>query len=925
MTIRTHRLFDALRTTANAEPSRPAFRLIDTDGSMLLDFGGLADRIGQLGNALHSAGYRDGERVAIFMENRPAWPVAYLATWYAGAITVPIDVALEPHAIRRVLQHSGARICLTSRAMTPKLVEACAQIDEPPLLLDVDGAGDRRWDGTAVDGGVPIAAGEPAGSSWDELIERHEATSEWSPHARADAVATIMYTSGTTGTPKGVALSHEALDLNVQAGLERIEVSGSDKILAVLPLFHALPLTTNCLGPIARGAEVVFLAELNPDRIIAAFRTHDITVFACVPLFFYRFHDRVMKGIQGLPGPKRRLARMMLRVNRFARSSLGINLGHRFFGAVHKPFGTLRLFISGGAKFNPQVYQDFVDLGFTLVQGYGLTEGTAGLTAHPIKELRADTVGRALDGIELRIDTPDNEGIGEIVARTPSRMAGYYLDDDATAAVFDGEWLRTGDLGRLLPDGHLQVTGRAKDVIVLASGKNIYPEELEAFYGQSPYIDEICILGIDDPRRRGSERLHAVVVPDLEHARRQGQVNVREMVMWELEGLGIQLPGPQRVTSLEIRGEPLPRTTTRKIKRFELKREVLGRQATSSPADGSEAAEAPTIVPPDDVSDEAGWVTGLREIVGRHARVESVRRSDHLDLDLGLESLDRVELQAEVEAAFDIRLPADEATGIQTVGDLIDLAGHHIAVDAKTRRPATDRWTHVLAAPPPDVEPYLRRRPIGEALLRGVFAIMRTALRLFGFRVGGLENLPREAPFILAPNHVSFVDPFLLTLALPREVFDRIYFVGYSAYFRGHVLGYLGKLLRTIPIDQNRNLESAMQAAAEGLRREMVLGIFPEGGRSNDGTVKEFRRGVAILGSHLDVPVVPVGLWGAYEMWPREGRWRPHRTAVYFGEPLQAAPEATREEQDRFVAHLREQVVELVGAARDQFDAGAGG
>jgi long-chain acyl-CoA synthetase len=912
MSDRPPTIFDTMHRLAREQPTRPAFRLIGDDGGVLLDYAGLHDRVRRLGAALYAAGYRDGERVAICLENRPAWPVAYLATWYAGAVTVPIDVALEPHAIRRVLEHSGTRICLTSKSLAPKVVAACEGLDEPPRLLDVDGSGDRSWDGTPVGTGVPPAPGDPFGTSWDEFVAGQDADDDWSPHALPEATATIMYTSGTTGTPKGVVLSHEALSQNVDAGLTRIEVTGEDKILAVLPMFHALPLTTNCLGPICVGAEVVFLSELNPDRIIAAFRSHDITVFACVPLFYYRFHDRVMKRIAAMPPLRRSIARAMLRVNHFARSRLGVNVGRRVFRPVHEPFGKLRLFISGGAKFNPEVYQDFVDLGFDLVQGYGLTEGTAGLTAHPIRELRADTVGRALDGIEIRIADPDEDGVGEIVARTPSRMTGYYQNPQATAEIFDGEWLRTGDLGRLLPDGHLQVTGRAKDVIVLASGKNIYPEELESYYGRSPFIDEICILGIDDPQRRGAERLHAVVVPDLEHARRAGHVNIREMVLWELEGLGVRLPGPQRVTSLEIRTEPLPRTTTRKIKRFELRQEILRRGADQ--ASPETPVEPP---PPEEVEDEPGWAADLRAIVARHARTESVRRDQHLDLDLGLESLDRVELQAELETAFDVRLPADDAIAVQTVGDLIELLASRIAPDHEASVAGQDRWSRVLAEPPPDIEPYLRHRPIGEAVVRLVLTLARGLLRTMGYRVGGLENLPKSAPFIIAPNHASFVDPFLLALALPRRVFDDVFFVGYSAYFRGPLLGSIGKILRTVPIDQNRHLEGAMQAAAEGLRRGMVLGIFPEGGRSADGTVKEFRRGVGILASHLEVPVVPVGLWGTYEMWPREGRFRPHRTAVWFGPPARIAKGASRDEEQAFVERLREEVIACVERAGD--------
>lgn len=901
-------ILDALARHAGETPRRPAFRLVGPEGSILLDFGGLGERVARLGEALHAGGFGDGQRVALCIENRPAWPIAYLAAWYANAVTVPIDPALEAPAVRRILEHSEARVVMTSSSLGGKVREACAGLERPPLLLDVDGAGHRRWDGGPEGKGIEPLPPLAQARSWDDFTAAVAPAPPWSPRQPHEDLATIMYTSGTTGVPKGVMLSRAALAANIEAGLTRILVLGSDRILAVLPLFHVLPLMANCLGPVVKGALVVFLTELNPDRIIAAFRDHRITAFACVPLFYYRFHDRVMKRMAALPPLRRRVARILLRVSHAARRR-GWSIGKRLFDAAHAPFGPdLRLLVTGGAKFDRSVMEDFLDLGFPLVQGYGLTEATAVLTANPLDRLRDDTVGPPVDGVQIRIVDADAEGIGEIQARTPSRMLGYYRNAEATSEAFDGEWLRTGDLGRVLPDGELQVTGRAKDVIVLASGKNIYPEELEAFYGRSPFIDEICILGIDDPQRRGAERLHAVVVPDLEHARDAGHVNVREMVTWELDGLGAQLPSPQRVTSLEIRADPLPRTTTRKIKRFELKREILerGKGAAARDRDATLREEP----------DAPAWATDLISLISERAGRERVSLRQHLDLDLGLESLDRVELQADIEAAFAVELPRERAAALQTVGDLVELVGSLLSGDAQMGDAAGDRWARVLAQPAPDIEPYLRHRPLAELAVRPTLALMRGLLRLGGYRVTGLEHLPTQAPYILAPNHFSFVDPFLLTVSLPRAVRSKVFFVGYSAYFRGRVLGYLGKVLRTVPIDQNRHLEGAMQAAAEGLRRALVLGIFPEGGRSADGTVKDFRRGAAILARQLQVPVVPVGLWGTYEMWPREGRPRMHPTAVAFGPPMRFDPAATREQEEAFMQQLRERVVGLVEQAR---------
>jgi len=683
-------------------------------------------------------------------------------------------------------------------------------------------------------------------------------------------------------------------------------------VLGVLPLFHALPLMTNFLAPMVVGAQVTYLTELNPERIIAAFPRFGITFFACVPLFYYRFHDRVMKRLTSLTGIRRRIAFAMLRVNRVLRRTTGVNLGKRLFAAAHAPFGPrLRTFVSGGAKFDPVVGQDFLDLGFTLIQGYGLTEASAGLTAHPANELDATTVGRPLDGVDVRIDHPDQEGIGEILARGPNLMIGYFENDEATAEVIRDGWLHTGDLGRLLPNGHLQVTGRAKDMIVLASGKNIYPEELEAYYGRSELIDEICVLGIEDPLRRGAERLHAIVVPDFDAARARGQVNLREEISWEIESLGLGLPGPQRLTSLEIRKDPLPRTTTRKLKRFELKRDILERGNRGEGVDPARAAPPQTA---EENIDEPEWARTARTILAEHARVEGVARHQHLDIDLGMESLERVELQADLEHAFGIELPQEAAGEVQTVGDLLDLLGEHGAGDGGGSGRGADSWKRVLADTPPEIEPYLRVRRFSPPLIFLLGRCMRVVQSIVGFKVAGTENIPHEYPFMLAPNHLSYTDPAVLGISLPWRVFRRTFFVGYSAYFRGAILSALGRMVRTVPIDQNRNLELAMQAAAAGLRRGMVLGIFPEGGRSGDGGIKEFRRGAGILARELETPIVPVGIWGTYEMWPREGNFRPHAAAVVFGEPMVYPTDGSIDPAE-FMVNVRERVVELAAEA----------
>jgi long-chain acyl-CoA synthetase len=598
----------------------------------------------------------------------------------------------------------------------------------------------------------------------------------------------------------------------------------------------------------------------------------------------------------------------------------------------------MRLFIAGGAKMNAQVYDDFLDWGFCLAQGYGLTEATAIITATPLDELRGDTVGKPVEGVEVRIHEADAEGVGEVWATGPSLMTGYYRNPDATEQALTGDgWLRTGDLGRLLPDGHLQITGRAKDVIVLSSGKNIYPDELEGHYGQSELVDEICIVGIPDEAGRG-ERLHAIVVPDLEAARRRGYVNVREMIAWEIEGMGAKLPGPQRLTSLELRAEPLPRTPTRKVKRYVLMQEIAERRpgAHAEPVTTEDSA-AGAGEPAGDLPAGAGE---LMELVARFAKREKVAPADHLDLDLGLESLDRIELLAELERLRRVSLDEETAGRVHTVGELLEALA---AAEAEQRgagggqagsgggrvggseptgegqagvggaAASADRWDAVLREAPEGIDRYLVRRPVFETLMWLLLRLGRGLLGLLaGYHVSGIERLPPGRALLLCANHASYVDPMVLCMALPREALGRVFFVGYSEYFEGWVGRTLGRLVRNIPIDPNRNLERAMQAAAEGLRRGMILVIFPEGARSLDGSVREFRRGAAILASHLEVPIAPAGIWGAHRLLPREGRMRRHAVAIELGEPL--VPRAG-EGDEALTARLREQVAALVERA----------
>ena len=941
---------DTIYAQARNRPDHPAFEWVREEGDTLLTYAKLIDRVHPLGYALQRAGYGNGERVAICMESRPGWPVAFLAIWYAGGTVVPLDTQLDSKALGLLLEHSGAVACVTSAQQLEKLDEACSGLSHPPALLELRAGGTWHWDGEpraagpdeAARGSDPVETEVPAAGlasrTFDSLVADYPLPegSDWKPFPSPVETGTISYTSGTTGDPKGVMIRRSSWAVNISSGLEVVKFGPEDRFLGILPLFHVLPLITNCLGPAFVGATVVFLSELTAEKILAAFQHHRISVFICVPAFFYRFHDRVRSRIEALSGLRSRAARLLLGTARVGRRRFGLNLGPVLLPAIRRPFGdNLRLFVTGAAKISASVVEDFLDWGFPMAQGYGLTEATAVLAVSPLDGLRGDAIGPPIPGVEIKIHEPDQDGIGEIWARGPNIMEGYYKNQQATDEVLVDSWLRTGDLGRLQADGFVQVTGRAKDMIVLASGKNIFPDELEEHYSACELIDELSIVGLPDAEGRG-ERLHGVVVPDLEAARRRGYVNIREMVKWELDGLSAELPSSRRLTSIEIRNEPLPRTTTRKVKRFELVQEALQKErerklvgqraaelrasdahpALSAGAPVKDARPAEVASAPPERSE---WAASVEAMIVQLSDRENIRREDHLDLDLGLESLDRVELFAEIQDTLGVDLGDEVAGELHTVGEVLDAVGELYEEGSTGDRESTDqdRWERILSQKPEGLDPYLRRRPITETILWILGRLLGFSYRvLAGLRSTGQENLPSTYPFIMCPNHLSYADPLMLAMVLPLRVFRRLFFVGYSEYFEGWFGSRMGRIVRNIPIDQNRQLEKAMQAAAEGLRRDMVLVIFPEGGRSIDGDLKEFRKGAGILAQHLGAPIVPVGLWGTYEMWKRGGKLRRHPVGVAIGEAVQPADSA---DPDALMATLKERVARLVAVGRSLF------
>jgi long-chain acyl-CoA synthetase len=826
-------------------------------------------------------GIQPGDRCAILSDNDGHWCAAYLGVLRRGAVAVPLDTAYKPTQVETLLRDSGARVMFTS----------AKYLDTVNTALIASGADCR----------TVLLHGEHAdGVSFEAMVGgRMPAPPLPACPAQPDDPAVILYTSGTTSDPKGVVLTHANLLAERQGAFAIVRVTETDCILGVLPLFHALAQMANLLLPLSIGARVVFLESVNTTELLRALKERGVTIFACVPQFFYLIHQRVMSEVAKRGAVSRRLFRWLVDLNGRLRR-MGINLGGAFFGRVHAVVGPrMRVMVTGGSRFDPDIGRDLYGLGFNILQAYGLTETSGAATLMHQGDHHLATVGPPLRGVEIRIapkaTTDDEAGDGEILIRGPVVMREYFRRPDATAAALVDGWLKTGDLGRLDEGGRLIVTGRSKEIIVLSSGKNIYPEEIEAVYRKSAVIKEMCVLGLARPGEPSAERLYAVVVPNEDVVRERKVANIGELLRFEMEGAAVHLPHHKRVLGYEIWREPLPRTSTGKIKRFEVERRVR------AAAQAREAPGGPSLSDADREWLGRADLAPILEVVTKALRPGVVLTPDaNLELDLGFDSMERVELLTALEQRFGADVPDEEMQRLYTVRELAESIRSHARSDAPS--PEGAAWETLLAEDALDLPAmggWLKRRYVLPLFL---FAIVKTIVLLVRLTVRiettGLERLPAKGPYLLSPNHQSYLDPFLIAGCLPYGVVRQFFFVGASEYFERPALKWFARQINLIPVDPDASLVSAMQAGAAGLRRGQILVLFPEGERSIDGTVRTFKKGAAILAHHLGGPIVPVGIDGLFDLWGRNRDFQWSRLApgsgttirLRIGDPLQPEP-----------------------------------
>ena len=500
-----------------------------------------------LAKAFEDAGFSAGDRASIIMTNQSKWLISAYAVFFAGGVLVPLDYKLTPDEQWQLLKHSGASVLITEypiwRQLSVSGERASANVQtvlvtEAPPNAELSGA--RRWEEFR-------GTGEPV----------------FAPRTRKDT-ACIVYSSGTGGRPKGCMMTHENYLEQCVALTSLYPFWPGVRYLSILPTNHALDFMVGFFGPFTCGAAVVHLRTLRPEYVREAFPRYKITYVSLVPLVLKNLQKGLEARFNALPRGKRRVLNALVAVNKaMTKGRPRLPISRLLLKQVHQAFGgELRAIIVGGAFTEPQTLQFFYDLGIPVANGYGLTEAGTAITVNDLQPFRADTVGKPLPGMEARIMNPASDGIGEVVVRSKTVMKGYLNDPELTAETIVDGWLMTGDLGRFDEHGHLQLSGRKKNMIVTEEGKNIYPEDIESVFEGLP-VKEFCIFAANyiwPKRSMAGEQLvlalHLEAGQQLDN-RLRAEINARNQ----------RLLNYKRIHGVVPLEEDFPRTASLKIKR----------------------------------------------------------------------------------------------------------------------------------------------------------------------------------------------------------------------------------------------------------------------------------------------------------------------------------------------------------------------
>ncbi len=739
------------------------------------------------------------EKIAIYSENRLGWVYSFYAGWNCGAIVVPVDFMSTVEEVAFILNDSKPEVVFASKEKAKDLEQSLQYLTYQPKVYIID---DYENASVAEDTSYPVI--DPDRSK----------------------VAVIIYTSGTTGSPKGVMLTYDNILSNIYAVYRDVKIfRAEDRILMLLPLHHIFPLLGTMVMPLFAGALIALSPSMSSEDIINTLQKNKITLLIGVP----RLYAAIRKGIVDKIH-KSKMASLLFSVAGKVQSK---SLSRFIFKAVHKKFGgAVRYIVSGGAALDAEIGGDFKTLGFEVLEGYGMTEAAPMISFTRPGKVKVGSPGFTLPNCE--VDIRD----GEIVVRGANIMKGYYNRPEETAEILKDGWLYTGDLGHFDNDGFLFITGRKKEIIILSNGKNINPAEIEQkLENYAAFVKEVGVY------QRG-DQLRAIIVPSDEIKYRLTSISeLTQKMKWEvIDPYNQGCTSYKKVMDFTVYDGELPRTRLGKIRRFKL---------------AELEAEAPEMnfeVEHIDLQEYEILADYLEQEKGK-----KIFPHFHLEMDLGLDSLDKVSLQVFIQSSFGIDIDPGQLVKFADVKELAEYVHEHRSKMAVEKID----WTKILKE---KVNLSLPRTwVVGRMFVRMSKLFFKGYL---GLRAKGLNNIPDE-PCIIAPNHQSYFDGLFVASFLKNKTIKNTYFYAKEKHVSSRWLKYIANRNNVIVMDLNKDLKESIQKMGEALKKKKNLIIFPEGTRTKNGKLGDFKKTFAILSRELNVPIVPVSIKGAYDALPK--------------------------------------------------------
>ncbi len=801
---------DFLRGVVEKYGSRDALLFKPTFRYLRWTYSQLWDESGRVATLLQRRGLTKGDQVILWGPNSPHWVLIFFGCLRAGVIVVPLDLRSAPGYVARVVSRTEPKLAFTSR-FTPK---------------------------GEADLGVPEVAFEELEGAIAGLPEPEE------EDIQRDDLAEIMFTSGTTGDPKGVMLTHRNLTANIEGISQYIFCDPSSRLLSILPLSHMYEQMGGLFVTLYYGASVTYPTSRQPTVLVRTMRERKITIMLLVPQGL----ELLMNGIEREVARQGREA-LWNRLLKIA-ERLPFRLRRRLFRRVHKQFGgKLDFIVSGGAALDPDLGRKWELLGVKIVQGYGATEASPVISNHTIEGRRHDSTGRPLPNVEVRISDA-----GEILVRGENVTPGYWRAPEETAKAFDGDWYKTGDLGYFDDEGFLHIQGRMKDMIVLPSGQNVFPEDVQAVLTKHPRVKDATVVGLT---RGSSVEVHAALILEDADA-------AQEAVAWT----NGQLAEQQRIRGFTVwSDEDFPRTHTLKVKKQIVIDTILGKIQPEPPAAASAGGRP------------AGGARNLLHIIAEVSKrdVEDIEDEAALGDDLELDSLGRVELLSAVEAEFGVYMDEGQVGPETTVRQLVDLVQEGSKNPPMLRFPCWGmRWWC---------------RMTRGALQRGV--VFPFVALPYGLKVTGRERLEGiTGPVLFASNHNLGLDNPLIIKAVPIEWRRRMAIAGAANLWRNPVWWIMNPLLGNgFPLAKEGSVRLSLENMGKIMDDGWSVLIYPEGELTVGGPIKPFMNGTGLVAVEGRIPVVPLRLHihrlGTPTRFPflRRGS-----VEVSFGEPLSFPP-----------------------------------